>query len=76
MKGLRKTDGQLIDDGHLTPAARPGVNPKRIVSIDGRLRLLGIRYRVIQNSELARAMGFDDDENQYEFVSKKAEFTK
>ena len=31
---------------------------------------------MLQNNELARAMGFEDEESQYEFVGKVAEITK
>lgn len=35
-----------------------------------------IRFRMIQNPEIARATGFDNDETSYEFAGTKAEVTK
>ena len=52
------------------------VDPKRLVLIDGQLHLLDIRYRMLQNPELARAMGFSDEEQAYEFVGNVTEITK
>ena len=52
------------------------VDPRRLVIIDGHPYLLDIRFRMLQNSELARAMGFLDDETQYEFTGTVAEVTK
>ena len=33
-------------------------------------------FRMLQNSELARAMGFDDEETTYEFVGNVGEVTR
>ena len=52
------------------------IDPRRIVLVDGQPHLLDIRFRMLQNPELARAMGFDDDESQYEFVGNVTEVTK
>ena len=52
------------------------VDPRRVVFVDGRPYLLDIRFRMLQNPELARAMGFEDDETSYEFVGNVAEVTK
>ena len=52
------------------------VDPRRLVAIDGQVYVLDIKFRMLQNPELARAMGFDDDETQYEFVGTVAEVTK
>ena len=52
------------------------VDPNRLVSIDGQLYKLDIRYRMLQNPELARAMGFTTDERDYEFVGTIREVTK
>lgn len=35
-----------------------------------------ILFRMVQNPEIARATGFDDDETDYEFAGTKAEVTK
>ncbi len=52
------------------------IDTRRLVVIDGRVHLLDIRYRMLQNPELARAMGFSDDEQSYEFVGNRSEITK
>ena len=52
------------------------VDPRRLVLIDGQMHILDIRYRMLQNPELARAMGFSDEEQQYEFVGNVAQVTK
>ena len=48
------------------------VDPEAVVE-EGRLDL---RFRMLQNPELARAMGFEDEETQYEFVGNVTEVTK
>ena len=53
-----------------------GVDPRRLVYIDGKPWLLDIRFRMLQNGELARAMGFEDEETKYEFVGNITEVTK
>ena len=53
-----------------------GVDLRRLVFVNGDPFLLDIRFRMLQNPELARAMGFDDDESQYEFVGNVSEVTK
>lgn len=52
------------------------VDPRRLVMIDGKLHVLDIRFRMLTNRELARAMGFDDEESEYEFLGNVAEVTK
>lgn len=52
------------------------VDPRRVVLIDGRPYLLDIRFRMLKNRELARAMGFDDDESKYEFSGTQSQITK
>ena len=52
------------------------VDPRRVVSMNGQPYLLDIRYRMLQNPELARAMGFSDEESTYEFVGNVTEVTK
>jgi DNA (cytosine-5)-methyltransferase 1 len=65
----------------VTPTAEPialpsDVDPRRLVLIDGVLYLLDIRFRMLTNRELARAMGFSDDEQEYEFTGTQSEVTK
>ncbi len=48
----------------------------RIVTIDGKPYLLDIRFRMLANHELARAMGFSDEEGEYEFAGNKTQVTK
>ncbi len=57
-------------------AVEAGIDPRRIVFVDGQPHLLDIRFRMLENAELARAMGFDDEESQYEFVGNISEVTK
>ena len=52
------------------------VDPRRIVLVDGQPYLLDIRFRMLQNPELARAMGFEDEETSYEFVGNVTEVTR
>jgi DNA (cytosine-5)-methyltransferase 1 len=60
----------------ITPALESGIDPRRLVLIDGALYVLDIRFRMLDNSELSRAMGFTDNEYNYEFVGSKEEVTK
>ena len=60
----------------LDQALRENIDPRRIVFIDGHPYLLDIRFRMLQNGELARAMGFDDEETRYEFAGNVTEVTK
>ena len=53
-----------------------GTDPRRLVYIDGEPWLLDIRFRMLQNDELARAMGFEDEETKYEFVGNVTQVTK
>ena len=52
------------------------IDPRRLVFVDGQPYLLDIRFRMLQNDELARAMGFDDEETQYEFHGNVGEVTR
>lgn len=52
------------------------IDPLRLVTIDGRPYVLDIRFRMLNNRELARAMGFDDAETEYEFMGTVVEVTK
>ncbi len=52
------------------------INPRRLVLINGELYYLDLRFRMLENLELARAMGFSDNESTYEFVGNKSEITK
>ncbi len=66
----------LLDEPSLERLANAGVDPRRLVLLDGRPHLLDIRFRMLQNAELARAMGFDDGETAYEFTGNISEVTK
>lgn len=58
-------------------AIRAGeLDPRRLVVIDDQLYQLDIRFRMLVNRELARAMSFDDEETVYEFVGNSSEVTK
>ena len=52
------------------------IDPRRVVYLNGQPHLLDIRFRMLQNNELARAMGFDDDESTYEFSGTATQITK
>lgn len=52
------------------------VDPRRLVIIDEQPYSLDIRFRMLTNQELARAMGFTDNESTYEFVGNIGEVTK
>ena len=52
------------------------VDPRRLVFLDGHPYLLDIKFRMLQNAELARAMGFNDEESTYEFHGNIGEVTK
>ena len=56
--------------------AGSSVDPSRIVLIDGAPYVLDIRFRMLTNAELARAMGFEDEEAKYEFVGTVHEVTR
>jgi DNA (cytosine-5)-methyltransferase 1 len=47
----------------------------RVVLIDGRAHQLDIRFRMLTNRELARAMGFEDGEQRYEFHGSASQVT-
>lgn len=58
------------------PTADPAaadLDPRRVVLIDGVPHVLDIRFRMLSNRELARAMSFDDD---YEFTGNLGEVTR
>jgi DNA (cytosine-5)-methyltransferase 1 len=52
------------------------LDPRRLVLIDSELYYLDLRFRMLENIELARAMGFTDAESTYEFIGNKTEVTK
>ncbi len=70
--------GSLVSPVMARPTAKQlkTADPKRIILINDRPYLLDIRYRMLQNPELARAMGFSDEESEYEFVGNITEITK
>ena len=72
--------GSLVSPTLVAPILREmekaNLDPRRLVFVDGQAYLLDIRFRMLQNSELARAMGFEDEETSYEFVGNIGEVTK
>ena len=66
----------LIEQALLEQLAEADVDLRRVVYVDGVPHLLDMRFRMLQNPELARAMGFDDEESSYEFVGTVADVTK
>ena len=57
-------------------ATEAGIDPRRIVFLNGEPFFLDIRFRMLENAELARAMGFEDEETSYEFVGNVGQVTK
>ena len=72
--------GSLVSPALVEPILKQlndaDVDPRRVVFVDGHPYLLDIRFRMLQNPELARAMGFEDQETTYEFVGNVGEVTK
>ena len=72
--------GSLVSPALIEPILKQlndaHVDPRRVIFVDGHPYLLDIRFRMLQNPELARAMGFDDEETTYEFVGNVSEVTK
>ena len=72
--------GSLVSPTLVGPLLREmeeaNLDPRRLVFVDGQAYLMDIRFRMLQNAELARAMGFEDDETSYEFVGNVGEITK
>lgn len=52
------------------------VDPRRLILIDNEPYLLDIRFRMLHNDELARAMGFMDEDIEYKFTGTVADVTK
>jgi len=52
------------------------VDPRRLIWINDELHLLDIRFRMLDNPELAKAMGFSDEETEYEFIGTKSDITR
>jgi len=70
------TNPTLLVEPVLRAIESGSIDPRRVVLIDGRPYLLDIRFRMLKNRELARAMGFDDDESHYEFIGTQSQVTK
>ena len=72
--------GSLVSPTLVEPILRlmekANLDLRRLVFVDGQAYLLDIRFRMLQNDELARAMGFEDEETSYEFVGNIGEITK
>ena len=75
-RGAGNLVSPLLDEVIAGEMADAGIDPRRIVLLDGQPYLLDIRFRMLQNSELARAMGFEDEETKYEFIGNISEVTK
>ena len=52
------------------------VDARRVILINGKPYMLDLRFRMLTNLELARAMGFSDKESTYEFVGNISEVTR
>lgn len=59
------------------PAPESAVSDRRrLIMINEVPHQLDIRFRMLSNAELARAMGFTDDEHDYEFTGNTSEVTR
>lgn len=58
------------------PAAVANIDPRRLIEINGALHVLDIRFRMLTNRELARAMGFDEPGSEYEFEGNVGQVTR
>lgn len=63
--------GLAVAEPTLTPSGED-VDPRRLVEIDGQVYALDIRFRMLTNRELARAMGFEG----YQFTGNVGEITR
>ncbi len=83
--------GRLAWDSAMVAASRTDINrlqgdelielrqhssKGRMVLINDEPYLLDLRFRMLTNLELARAMGFNDEETTYEFTGNISEVTK
>ena len=75
-RGAGSLVSPTLSEAVFNHAVETGIDPRRIILIDHIPHLLDIRFRMLQNSELARAMGFEDDETSYEFAGNIGEVTK
>ena len=75
-RGLGLAEPVLLDEVFAGEMADAGIDPRRLIVLDGQPYLLDMRFRMLQNSELARAMGFEDDDTKYEFIGNISEVTK
>ena len=66
----------VLDSNIAQELHNSNIDPGRLVLIDGQPWVLDIRFRMLQNDELARAMGFEDDETKYEFTGTVTQVTK
>ena len=66
----------VMQQALLEELGRKGIDPRRLLLINGQPWILDIRFRMLQNNELAKAMGFDDDEFKYEFSGNITQITK
>ena len=67
--------GNLVTP-ELTKAEIKKAKAGRLIRIDGTLYELDIRFRMLQNPELARAMGFTNEETEYQFTGNNSQITK
>ena len=75
-RGAGSLVSPVLDKSVLQQAREANIDPQRVVFVGGNPYLLDIRFRMLQNSELARAMGFEDEETPYEFIGNVTEVTK
>ena len=71
----RKPDDDTTDQAIAMALDEGGRHPMMLVFIDA-VPTAGHRFRVLENRESARAMGFDDEEQGYEFQGNRGELPK
>ena len=51
-------------------------DPRRIIEVNGTTYLLDLRFRMLNNAELSKAMGFSSGNTEYRFAGTVSEVTK
>ena len=81
LRTLTKVNGMGLSTACASPDVPGGedaadIDPARLALIDGQPYILDIRFRMLKNVELARAMGFEDAETTYEFQGNVGDVTR
>lgn len=76
LKTLTTKQSSAIVTPIIESATQNDIDPRRLVLINGEPYVLDLRFRMLNNLELARAMGFTDSESTYEFTGNSSQITK